>query len=269
MISKLETALQEAQARELEKLKAQQAQLKAMEPTPEVPVPAGDTGATAGTVPGEPVTEPAELPPATQRSTPPGGAEVTTIEISKSPQALVTAPASEIEKPAAPPPAPLDERSRQLAAGLRAYYQGNYNTALSKLIPLAADNSARAQFRLGVMYHKGLAVDKNPDSALKWISRSLPAISNAAQNGQAWAQADMGTAYELGIGVERDLAYAASLYEKSARQGYAGGQTNLGVLYGRGAGVKYDRDKALYWLEKAAAQGDRVAKDNLFIMNAR
>ena len=119
------------------------------------------------------------------------------------------------------------------------------------------------------MYHKGLALDENPDNALKWISRALPAISNAAQQGQAWAQADMGTAYELGIGVERDLAYAASWYEKSARQGYAGGQANLGVLYGRGAGVKYDREKALYWLEKAAAQGNRTAKDNLFIMNAR
>ena len=74
---------------------------------------------------------------------------------------------------------------------------------------------------------------------------------------------------ELGVGVQKDLASAASWYQKSAKQGYVGGQTNLGVLYGAGTGVKYDRRVALYWLKKAAAQGDKIAQINLKILNAR
>ena len=59
-----------------------------------------------------------------------------------------------------------------------------------------------------------------------------------AQAGQAWAQADLGTAYELGVGVILDPERTAAWYLKSANQGYAGAQANLGVLYGNGSGVK-------------------------------
>ena len=119
------------------------------------------------------------------------------------------------------------------------------------------------------MYYQGRTVVKNEDIARKWIVQSLPAVLRAAQSGQAWAQSDLGTAYELGIGVKQDISRAASLYQKAARQGYAGAQTNLGVLYGTGEGVKYDRKAAIYWLKKAAAQGDKIAQGNLFILNAR
>lgn len=165
--------------------------------------------------------------------------------------------------------ASADLKLEQLRSGIKAYYAGDYNTAFAKLHPLAEANSPRAQFRLGIMYYQGRAVVKNKDLARQWIARALPTILRAAQKGQAWAEADLGTAYELGIGVQRDLSSAASWYQKSAKQGYVGGQANLGVLYGTGSGVKYDRQVALYWLKKAAAQGDKIAQDNLKILNAR
>jgi hypothetical protein len=167
-----------------------------------------------------------------------------------------------------PAQAPANSKAQQLAQGVTAYYTGDYNTAFAKLHPLAEANSARAQFRLGIMYYQGRTVVKNEGVARKWIVQALPEIFRAAQNGQAWAQSDLGTAYELGIGVKPNASRAASLYLKAANQGYAGAQTNLGVLYGTGEGVKYDRKAAIYWLKKAADQGDKIAQGNLFILNA-
>jgi len=162
-----------------------------------------------------------------------------------------------------------NDTKTMLSRGIQAYYTGKYETAFSILHPLAEDDIARAQFRIGMMYYNGRTVIKNTDLARQWIARALPAILRTAQAGQAWAQADLGTAYELGVGVILDPARAATWYLKSANQGYAGAQANLGVLYGNGNGVKYDRQVALYWLKRAAAQGDKAAQDNLRALNAR
>ncbi len=163
----------------------------------------------------------------------------------------------------------VDNKIKQLNDGIAAYYEGNYNSAFELLHPLAEDGVARAQFRLGIMYFQGRTVVKNTDLATQWIARALPTILRAAQNNAAWAQSDLGTAYEMGIGVQKDLGRSATWYKKAADLGYAGAQTNLGVLYGTGEGVKYDRQLAVYWLKQAAEQGDKVAQDNLKILNAR
>ena len=161
------------------------------------------------------------------------------------------------------------DKYSQLLEGVRAYYAGDYDLSFEKLHPLAEEDVARAQFRLGIMYNQGRTVVENKDLARQWIARALPTILRAAQNNEAWAQADLGTAYELGVGVNKNMRHAASWYQKAADQGYAGAQTNLGVLYGSGYGVKYDRQRAVYWLKLAAAQGDKIAQDNLRILNAR
>lgn len=164
---------------------------------------------------------------------------------------------------------PLNDTRTLLAKGIKAYYTGEYETAFSILHPLAEKDIARAQFRIGMMYYNGRTVIKNTDMARQWIARALPTILRTAQAEQAWAQADLGTAYELGVGVILDPKRAAAWYLKSANQGYAGAQANLGVLYGNGNGVKYDRQSALYWLKRAAAQGDKAAQGNLRALNAR
>jgi hypothetical protein len=169
----------------------------------------------------------------------------------------------------APNSTATSDKYSQLLEGIRAYYAGDYNLSFEKLHPLAEEDVARAQFRLGIMYNQGRTVVKNKDLARQWIARALPTILRAAQNNEAWAQADLGTAYELGVGVNKNMRHAASWYQKAADQGYAGAQTNLGVLYGSGYGVQYDRQRAVYWLKLAAAQGDKIAQDNLKILNAR
>jgi len=259
LLGNLESALSEAQAR-------QQAQQTTQQKAP-VPEP-NQNNAQADPKP-VPAPEPTPVPavqaaPPTQDKPVPGSQSIETVEIDVRKTPAKT-PAGDIVSSGSS----SSTKARQLSSGINAYYKGDYNTAFTNLHPLAEANSPRAQFRLGIMYYQGRTVVKNEDLARQWIARALPAILRSAQKGQAWAQADLGTAYELGIGVKQDLTRAASLYQKAAKQGYAGAQTNLGVLYGTGEGVNYDRKAAIYWLKKAAVQGDKIAQDNLRILNAR
>ena len=69
--------------------------------------------------------------------------------------------------------------------------------------------------------------------------------------------------YHNGLGVKKDLAKAASWYEKAAEQGDYRAQNNLGVLYRDGTGVPQDYQQALSWFKKAALQGNVLVKENL------
>ena len=153
-----------------------------------------------------------------------------------------------------------------LSAGIKAYYNGDYNRSFELLFPLAQEGVPRAQFRIGIMYQFGRSVARNSDLAEKWFTEALPDLLREAQRGIAWAQTDLGTAYEFGISLQQDYERAAFWYQRAANQGYAGAQTNLGVLYAQGDGVPYDRAQAISWFRKAASQGDRVAKENLEIL---
>src|SRR5207247_4375042 len=68
-------------------------------------------------------------------------------------------------------------------------------------------------------------------------------LEKAADQGYAQAQNNLGTLYENGEGVPKDLRKAAKLYQKAADQGYALAQNNLGLLYENGEGVPKDLRK--------------------------
>ncbi len=111
-----------------------------------------------------------------------------------------------------------------------------------------------------------------------------------AEQGDAWAQINLGVLYEKGLGVAQNdieamhwyrlsarqglpeaqnaigLFYeggyvtgndtdAAKWYRLGAEQGYADAQYNLGRMYYKGAGVPKDDVLAYMWLNLAAAQG--------------
>ncbi len=154
-------------------------------------------------------------------------------------------------------------RQTRLIAGTDAYYRGDYQQAYNLLKPLADADNARAKFRLAIMYSRGRGVPKSNALARELSRQAFPAISTAANSGEAWAQADMGSIYEDGLIVPADLAAAAQWYRRAAEQGYPGAQTNLGVLYANGEGVIQDRSEAVAWLQRAASQGDKIARENL------
>lgn len=167
--------------------------------------------------------------------------------------------------------AEADRMARQqmdlnLNSGISAYYQGAYREAYSFLAPLAERGVARAQFRVAVMLQNGRGVDRNPAAARQLYLAALVPIQKAAENGETWAQADLGSYYEEGLVLQQSYQEAARWYELAAKQGYAGAQTNLGVLYANGKGVAPSLDRAVDLFRLAAAQGDAVAKENLRLL---
>jgi len=80
----------------------------------------------------------------------------------------------------------------------------------------------------------------------------LQAMRSQAEHGDAWAQLNLGAAYDNGIGTKRDVDKAIFWYRKAAEQGLAEAQFNL-------AHILVDEDisarEAAEWMAKAADQG--------------
>ena len=88
-------------------------------------------------------------------------------------------------------------------------------------------------------------------------------LQQAATQGDAAAQFQMGLAYDRGIGVKQDLPEAAKWYRAAAEQGNVEAQNSLGSLYQAGEGVTQDYVQAKNWYQKAADLGNVKAKSNL------
>src|SRR6266566_2669429 len=81
-----------------------------------------------------------------------------------------------------------------------------------------------------------------------------------AEQGDAKAEADLGSMYSQGKGVSQDYAEALRWYHKAAEQGDAKAEADLGSMYSQGKGVSQDYVEALRWYHKAADQGDAKAE---------
>lgn len=68
--------------------------------------------------------------------------------------------------------------------GMAAYNRGDYMPAIRLFRPLAEQGNAKAQHLIGVMYHRGQGVARNPVRALAWFSV-------AAKHGDREAEATM------------------------------------------------------------------------------
>ena len=83
----------------------------------------------------------------------------------------------------------------------------------------------------------------------------------AAEQGFAAAQYNLGVMYDNGQGVRQDYAQAVQWYLKAAEQGYADAQYNLGLMYEKGQGVRQSKIVAKEWFKKACAYGDKQSCD--------
>ncbi|MBS4943952.1 MAG: sel1 repeat family protein [Neisseria mucosa] len=77
----------------------------------------------------------------------------------------------------------------------------------------------------------------------------------AAEQGNAKAQYNLGQMYRNGQGVRQDYAQAEQWYRKAAEQGIAQAQYNLGVMYANGLGVRQNYKIAKEWFGKACDNG--------------
>ena len=66
--------------------------------------------------------------------------------------------------------------------------------------------------------------------------------------------------YRQGQGVSRDYDKAVKWFRNAANQGFAYAQFNLGLMYANGNGVPQEIVQAYVWFSLAAAQGHEYAK---------
>ena len=102
--------------------------------------------------------------------------------------------------------------SADYQAGAEAYEQGDYETALQELAPLAEEGNPKAQFHLGQMYAKGNGVPHNDEEAAELYKK-------AAEQGDSGSQYRLGMMYENGEGVAQDYV-ASYIWYHLASQGH-------------------------------------------------
>ncbi|CKK77189.1 sel1 repeat protein [Neisseria meningitidis] len=114
---------------------------------------------------------------------------------------------------------------------------------------------------------------------VKWLAAALIALGlnqavwaddvsdfrenlQAAEQGDADAQNNLGAMYAEGQGVRQDDTEAVRWFRQAADQGLAQAQFNLGAMYYKGHGVRQDRALAQEWLCKACQKGNQDGCDN-------
>lgn len=116
---------------------------------------------------------------------------------------------------------------------------------INAIIEKAKTGNANAQKTLGSYYYLGSnGVEQSYSKAAYWWEK-------AAEQGDSYAQYNIGVCYNEGEGVEQSYSKAAYWYERAAEQGHSNAQYNIGVCYDEGKGVEQSKTKAIYWFRKA------------------
>ena len=77
------------------------------------------------------------------------------------------------------------------------------------------------------------------------------------------AMTNLGHAYYLGTGVQKNLNHAIQYYLMAAEKGHAKAQYLAGDACEKGHGIERDCERALFWYKKAAENGEIMAMDRL------
>jgi len=108
-------------------------------------------------------------------------------------------------------------------------------------------------------FQKGLTAAQRGDFAT-----ALREWRPLAEQGDAYAQYNLGQMYATGRGVSQDHKTAAKWFRLAAKGGHADAQRILGMTYEIGGeGVPQDYKTALKWYRLAAKQGNAYAQDDL------
>ena len=97
---------------------------------------------------------------------------------------------------------------------------------------------------------------------LLYAQSALPSIEELiqkAESGDAESQWRLGSRYETGQGVRRDIGMAEQWYRRAAEGGYAEAQNSVGSIHQE----RREYAAALPWFEKASKQGHALATNNL------
>ncbi|PKC00966.1 HCP-like protein [Rhizophagus irregularis] len=108
------------------------------------------------------------------------------------------------------------------------------------------------EYQLGYFYE----IQEDSEKSFYWYQKS-------AENGNKFAQYNLGLYYQSGWGIEKNEIEAFKWYEKSAKQDNSDAQNYLGFLYKNGIIKQEDLEKSFYWYQKSAKNGNKIAQYNL------
>lgn len=104
------------------------------------------------------------------------------------------------------------------------------------------------------------------DNTLISVAHPYPEMEEAARNGNAMAQFNMGVLFDEGEEVAENDEVAVSWYKMAAEQDFAPAIMSLGEMYQKGYGVEKDFDKAMSLYQEAAVMGNVEAQLTLGII---
>ena len=115
----------------------------------------------------------------------------------------------------------------------------------------------QSQYDIGIMYFKGIGIEKNYALAYRWFYM-------AANQGHPRARNDLAFLLSWGLGVQQNKPEAYIWFLRAAEQGFADAQYNLGVMLSHGTekGMPQHFMLAYMWFEIAAQNGILEARNN-------
>jgi len=186
-------------------------------------------------------------------NTPPQNGTIRPSAPAQTPSPPPVAPPTAASAPAAPPPS-----QKNITASAKKPAPAKIKAPVTKTAKSARkaaatpDASADQDHKRGLLFYKGIGVDKDFKKAAQWFRR-------AAKKNHSGAQYNLGIMSYLGQGLAQDYAQAAHWFQKAGEQDHAAAQYNLGFLYFEGKGVAKDDLQAFMWIDRSANLGDEKA----------
>lgn len=140
--------------------------------------------------------------------------------------------------------APLS--AADFGAGMRAYENGDFESAYKEWLPLANSGNAEAQYWIGELYESGKGVETNYELAFSYHLK-------AAFQGHGEAQSDAGSwvSRRDDSATESEKALAFSLSMRAAVNGVTSAYVTISSAYCFGKGVDENPELADIWMALA------------------
>jgi TPR repeat protein len=156
----------------------------------------------------------------------------------------------------------------QWGKAMQQAFEDAFKKMLVQLKDQANQNDPEAQLKLGMIYDRGMFVEKDPKAAEELYKKAFKPLETRANQGDPVDQLLVGMMYEKGMGVSKDEKKGQDLYDQSkdslqklADDGDTRAIRTLGWKYEEGLGVGKDPEKAQNLYKKAAEieRGDNPA----------
>jgi TPR repeat protein len=121
--------------------------------------------------------------------------------------------------------------------------------ALKWFLKAAEQGNVVAQYKIGYMFESGEGVERDYKQAMEWYLK-------AANQGHSDAQSQVHRLQRQ----QKDVQQVMDAIRVAAEQGNTFAQLQLGVCFHLGSGVERDSKQAMEWYQKAADQGNHTAR---------